>query len=386
MKHVLLGAGVATAALLLGVSLVGAAPNSSTIDFEGTLVKGDIVTSLSFGAGISGDDAGGFVAVEGTNPRFGAETDDAMIFDTDSISGGDTDLAAGDGNVLIITEDEDASDPDDEGFFADVTFQFDYSSWGTGTVTVNSLNFVDIEEAGGTVEVFSGGCGVTSEGVVGIPTTGDGGVVNFAVGFTGDCMVVTLAGSGAIDNISIEEGLPALARITGGGWRTTGFNGESIRSSQGLTLHCDITLSNNLQINWDQGAKWHINKLVDAAFCYDHPDYMPEPPVAPADTYVGLDVGKLNNVDGSVACFILADHGEVAGDPDGPDQALIRVWDVGFNPGITEADLADPDFDCLVVHNATAMSDQNTVLLVPLSDMNGNLQFHFDQPHGGNRP
>ena len=186
---------------------------------------------------------------------------------------------------------------------------------------------------------------------------------------------------GALRVSSPDITLPAFARITGGGWRTIGTNGEAVRSSNGLTLHCDITLSNNLQINWDGGQKWHINKLVDAAFCKDNPDFTPEPPAAPADTYIGIDVGKLNREDGSVACFILEDHGEISGDPDGPDQALIRIWKVGFDPGITEADLSEPDPCKVAAPYPDPNTDPNTVLFVPLSDVSGNLQFHFDQPH-----
>lgn len=183
-----------------------------------------------------------------------------------------------------------------------------------------------------------------------------------------------------------SENLPAQARITGGGWRVTSSDNGDVRASNGLTLHCDITLSNNLQVNWSGGQKWHINKVVDAAFCEDDPFFTPEPPRSPADTYIGLDVGKLNNVDGSVACFILEDHGEVAGDPDGPDQSLIRIWAVGFDPGISADDLDDPGFDCLA-SSSDPTTDPNTVLFVPLSDVNGNLQFHFDQPHkNGNGP
>ena len=100
------------------------------------------------------------------------------------------------------------------------------------------------------------------------------------------CLIVTLDESGAVNNVRFETEpeLPALARITGGGWRVTGSSGEVMRSSQGLTLHCDILLANNLQINWQDGGsnKWHINKIVDAAFCYDHPDYTPSrPPLRP---------------------------------------------------------------------------------------------------------
>ncbi|MCH8826345.1 MAG: hypothetical protein IIB16_05250 [Chloroflexi bacterium] len=173
----------------------------------------------------------------------------------------------------------------------------------------------------------------------------------------------------------------ANARITGGGWRVTGSNGESIRVSNGLTLHCDITLSNNLQINWDGGSKWHINKFVDAAFCLDDPDFTPEPPDSPADTYVGVDVGKLNNSSEAVACFILEDHGEVKNDPDGPDRSLIRIWKPGTAPALADFDLSGPD-PCKV--DSSPPTTSNTVLYVPHSDVNGNLQFHFDQPHKGN--
>jgi hypothetical protein len=201
-------------------------------------------------------------------------------------------------------------------------------------------------------------------------------------------MEVHLNGSGAIDGIVIDEILPEFARITGGGWRVSGANGESVRSSQGLTLHCDITLSNNLQINWSGGQKWHINKLVDSAFCEDDPDFTPEPPDAPADTFIGLDVGKLNNdaSGGSVACFIFEDHGEGGNDPDGIDdgldQALIRIWNVGYDPGITEGDLNGDGFDC---SSPNPDSAANLVLSVDLMEIaGGNLQFHFDQPHKGN--
>ncbi|MDA1219679.1 MAG: hypothetical protein O2909_09590 [Chloroflexi bacterium] len=174
--------------------------------------------------------------------------------------------------------------------------------------------------------------------------------------------------------------VPALARITGGGWRVTSSGDVDIRSSQGLTLHCDIALSNNLQVNWGQGENWHINKLVDAAFCKNNLAFTPEPPDSGMiDTYIGLDVGMLNGDDGSVACFILEDHGETAGDPDGPDQALLRIWQVGFDPGITPGNLNDPGFDCLASQDPA--TDPNTALWVPLSDVNGNLQFHLDQPH-----
>ena len=191
--------------------------------------------------------------------------------------------------------------------------------------------------------------------------------------------------AGAIDSIAIttEDQLPAFARITGGGWRTTGSGGEAVRSSHGLTLHCDILLSNNLQINWDRGQKWHIDKVVEKAFCDDSPFFTPEPPAAPADTYVGVDSGKLNNSGTAIACWVFEDHGEIASDTDGEDRALIRIFtgielgDYTFEP--SDVDVTDPSS----VENACPLPVGATeVLFVPLSDLaGGNLQFHFDQPH-----
>jgi hypothetical protein len=385
---VLAAVGTAVAAVAL-IATASAVDQEAVIDFEG-LAEGAVVSSLDCTSGgvTCTADPGGSISVFGLNPALAGNQ--AMIFDSDcagGCSGGDTDLNIGQGNVLIVSEDGDSTDPDDADVLGE-RFDIDFSAFGEGTVEVTSIDVADIEleEGGAFVDLFAGAAFTGFIVRVDLPQTGDGVVQTVAIGVSGVAsMQVVLNGSGAIDNLRVrpEHELPAFARITGGGWRVTGSNGESVRSSNGLTLHCDLTLANNLQVNWDGGNKWHINKVVDAAFCFDDPAFTPEPPAAPADTYVGLDVGKLNNADGAVACFILADHGEVAGDPDGPDQALIRIWDVGFDPGITADDLDDPGFDCLA-SSSDPYTDPNTVLFVPLSDVSGNLQFHFDQPHKGN--
>ena len=82
-----LGAIVALTAILTAVVVAGAATSTSTIDFEG-LAAGTIVTSVSHGAGISGDDAGGSVGIFGLNPTLGGGVDAAMIFDSSCPPGG----------------------------------------------------------------------------------------------------------------------------------------------------------------------------------------------------------------------------------------------------------------------------------------------------------
>jgi hypothetical protein len=138
--------------------------------------------------------------------------------------------------------------------------------------------------------------------------------------------------------------------------RMTGGGGQIIIGdvfvSRGLTIHCDIVLSNNLEINWP-GNKWHIDKPLVSALCIDDPAYNPVPPKAPFDTFIGVGDGELNGVPGSVVRFTFIDNGE----PGSTDRASIQIFDAGGA----------------------------LVLDVPLSNLDrGNLQAHYDQPHGSN--
>jgi LPXTG-motif cell wall-anchored protein len=171
------------------------------IDFEDGLAPGDIVSSLSAGQGITGEDFG-TVGVIGTRSDL-PDVNQAMIFDAAcggaaaSCSGEDLDLYQPQlGNVLIISEDGDSGDPDD----ADVGEQidFDFSSWGSGVVTVLSIDVLDVEvdESPGLIAVGAGS--------VPIPDIGDGNVSTIPIGLSGSSMSVILNGSGAIDNIVIE--------------------------------------------------------------------------------------------------------------------------------------------------------------------------------------
>jgi hypothetical protein len=138
-----------------------------------------------------------------------------------------------------------------------------------------------------------------------------------------------------------------LGRMTGGGGQVT--IGD-VYITRGFTIHCDILLSNNLEINWP-GNKWHLDKPLTAANCVDDPAISPEPPPAPFDTFHGEGVGRLNGVDGSRVVFTFVDSGEPGG---GNDKSAIQIFDVS---GVE-------------------------VLNVPLDFLTkGNLQAHFDQPH-----
>ena len=138
-------------------------------------------------------------------------------------------------------------------------------------------------------------------------------------------------------------------RMTGGGVKATGDLGEVV--TFGLTLHCDIILSNNLEINWP-GHKWHLTKPITSAICTDDPLIAPPPPVAPIDTFEGEAFGELDGVGNSKVVFKVQD----AGEPGSDDTVEITV----FQPG----------------SSTVALHITSQKLSV------GNWQMHYDQPHG----
>ncbi|PZC48441.1 MAG: Flp pilus assembly protein TadG [Chloroflexi bacterium] len=176
------------------------------IDFEDGLSPGETITQLSVGQGISGLQIPGFVTVATIveDDNYGA-----MIFDGEcgggpasNCSGGDADLYQPEqGNLLIISEDGDAGDPDDLG--AGGTITFDFSFFGTGAVTVESMAIIDAEEDV-TVRLYQGAVLVHTEFVTAVT---DGSMaVRFIDGVEGiTYMEVEFVGSGAVDDIGYQR-------------------------------------------------------------------------------------------------------------------------------------------------------------------------------------
>ena len=203
---------------LAGSTGLARAQAVATIDFEG-LPEGLIVNEVSAGAGISGDTGGvtGSITVFGDSPDPAVNTNAAIIFDatcTPRCTGNATDLKRPElGNLLIVARyltDKDGDglvdDPNDMNL-KNAKLEFNFSAWGAGTVTVVSVDVVDVDpgQEGGRFELFSGGPTGTLLATVLIPVTGDNGVLSVPIGVTDvDFMRVVLKGSGAIDNIVIR--------------------------------------------------------------------------------------------------------------------------------------------------------------------------------------
>jgi hypothetical protein len=119
-----------------------------------------------------------------------------------------------------------------------------------------------------------------------------------------------------------------------------------------------------LNVTWD-GGRWHIQReQILFIECLDDPNYDPYPPDAPADTFIGRAIGRLDNQWGSIIDFKFIDDGE----PGTTDEAYMTIYAVNQGP------------------EQVAPGDEVIVLQVGGQIDGGNLQAHYDQPHGnGNR-
>lgn len=188
--------------------------NFTVIDFEDNFDSGDTPTTLSHGDGISGDYVEGYVTVTGYDftSSQGDGGNDPMIFDgtcnnqPNNCTGGDNDLyQPGQGNILILSEDGDAGDPDDERWGG--VIEFDFSNFGDGYVTIGSLVVID-SEADSVVEIklYRDGSLIAIANVAG---AGDGQLETRFVTPVPDIdyVVITMEDSGAIDDIGYSFGV-----------------------------------------------------------------------------------------------------------------------------------------------------------------------------------
>ena len=167
-------------------------PNAVNIGFEG-LATGTIVDDEFASAGITISATGG--------------SGDAMVFDGFNPTGGDTDLATTtQGNILIVSEDGDQSDPDDN-IGGTLTFDFDNPSF------IFDVKVVDTEE-GGTIALFDADGTLINS--IEIPRIGNGDLDQVLIDTDGvSQMVVTLNGSGAIDDLCLIPGEEPLGSLSG---------------------------------------------------------------------------------------------------------------------------------------------------------------------------
>ncbi|MEM1346321.1 MAG: SdrD B-like domain-containing protein, partial [Pseudomonadota bacterium] len=136
--------------------------------------------------------------------------DDVMVFDAANPTGGDTDLfQPAQGNIIIISEDGDASDPDDNARGGTIVAELDTLS------TVNSITILDTDtRSGGTVELFGADGALLAS--FAIPQIADGGLQTLDLGDTENVkrVEVNFKSSGAIDDFKfVPQDAPEPAAL-----------------------------------------------------------------------------------------------------------------------------------------------------------------------------
>ncbi|WP_211097179.1 SdrD B-like domain-containing protein, partial [Aliishimia ponticola] len=162
---------------------------------EGTIVS-DQIEGVTISAQRAGDGA--------------SSPNDAMIFDSSNPTGGDHDLGFADlGNIIIISEDGDSSDPDDNAGGGVITFDFDNPS------DLSDIKLLDIEEAGGTIDLYAADGSLIKS--VAIPAAGNNSIQTIDLSAEGvSQMQINLVGSGAVDDLCWKPGeAPALGALEG---------------------------------------------------------------------------------------------------------------------------------------------------------------------------
>jgi hypothetical protein len=185
----------------------------ANIGFEG-LPEGLIVSRLASGSGITGDTVAGSVAVFGDRAPIGdGSPNAAMVYDSTCGGGGPANCSGGEedkfnpmlGKTLTVAYSSADKNGDGRADAPDTAndggvLRFDFTAFGTGTVTVRGLDVLDAER-GGSIRLFSRGALVAT---VRFGATSNNGLATVAVGQSGvDGMEVELQDSGVIDNVRL---------------------------------------------------------------------------------------------------------------------------------------------------------------------------------------
>jgi hypothetical protein len=207
-----------SAVVVLSLAMAGRAlaQSHAFIDFEG-LSEGRLVSSVSSGAGMSGDALPGWVAIAGANADATVTGNAAMIYDSACHGSGPANCTGAEydkykpqlGKVLMVAKSVQDANADGVADRPDVStrgglLRFDFTPLGRAAVTVESIDVLDIESRQGTIALYAKGSLVAT---MPIPVTGDNGLATVTIRRPGiDRMDVSLKDSGVVDNVHLVIG------------------------------------------------------------------------------------------------------------------------------------------------------------------------------------
>lgn len=201
-------------------SVIGGLPATVTGDFVidfGGLPVGQQLFGVALGQGVNGTATGAAplsllgaskVYIRGARRGLEGDSNRAMLYDGEcggdaaSCSGRDDGghlYHPGAGNLLIVSQDNDGSNPDDN--YRGGQLYVDFGGFGPGAVTVTSLEVVNTVGEGAVVELYADGERLAE---IDIPQSEDESELSLVEIDTAgvDLMRVTARGQFAIDNVS----------------------------------------------------------------------------------------------------------------------------------------------------------------------------------------
>jgi len=160
-----------------------------------------------------------------------------------------------------------------------------------------SQNSFPGSETGVTISLSSGIYSVTEDS----PFIGDYSA-NFSKGCTGT-IYVGQSNTCIITNTQIStNSLPG--KMTGGGFIVDPVIGKI---THGFELNCDVNRGGNLEINWGNGNKFHLETLA-FALCTNNTAIAGNK--AGFNTYNGIGIGRFNSLGGVMASWTLTSGGK----------------------------------------------------------------------------
>jgi len=214
------------------------------------------------------------------------------------------------------------------GFGGSITLGF-VNGISSGEFVVEATNNPYPNETA-TVEVSQDGVNyynagtVTQDGTVPLPSQVSCGKFVRITDTSNKALFEPTADGYDVDGVE-AQGLSCstTGKMTGGG---SVYMADGTRVTHGFELSCNTNGSENLEINWGKGNKFHLSSLTSAS-CTDDPNITQAPPAATFDTYKGTGTGSYNGTSGYTAKWTFVD----AGEPGKNDTADIVITDPSNN-------------------------------------------------------
>ena len=307
----------------------------------------------------------------------------AMVFDSANPTGGDTDLATPDlGNLLIISEDADQSDPDDDAAGGTLTFTWDEA------VTVDTVTLVDIDsnEAGGSVALFfDANGGLISS--VSIPALGDNSIQTIDINVDNVArMDINLVSSGAVAELVFRQPEDGFYKNT------------AVATAQGAT---DMDMSHYVngdpdpvdgpKITYNAGGTVAYDATSDI-FSVDATPLTLSTPTVPFSLFFGgdLDINIVVDETGALVSGVAGDDFVLAGDADLDGDFIVDQSGILLTGEIIEFSSADSggttddyEFRFMVTGGLLAPLYAGQDLLIATSSENSTFTGDFSVNFGG---